>query len=130
MAFAEQDEETKANVNGLKTALAALKVSWGAAFAPILNAVTPLLQTLIVWLTSAANTVARFIAVLGGKTSYKKAIANNEALADSYGAAGSAAKDAEKSLISGLDELSKLNDSSSSGGGGVGGGAKSPAELI
>ena len=130
MAFAEQDEETKANVNGLRAALAALKVSWGAAFAPILNAVTPLLQTLIGWLTSAANTVARFIAVLGGKTSYKKAIANNEALADSYGAAGSAAKDAEKSLISGLDEMNKLNDSSSSGGGGVGGGAKSPAELI
>lgn len=129
MAFAEQDEETKANVNGLKAALAALKVSWGAAFAPILNAVAPLLQTLIGWLTSAANTVARFIAALGGKTSYKKAIANNEALADSYGAAGSAAKEAENSLISGLDELNKLNDASGSGGGGGGGGA-SAADLV
>lgn len=129
MAFAEQDEETKANVNGLKAALAALKVSWGAAFAPILNAVAPLLQTLIGWLTSAANTVARFIAALGGKTSYKKAIANNEALADSYGAAGSAAKEAENSLISGLDELNKLNDASGSGGGGGGGGG-SAADLV
>lgn len=129
-AFAEQDEETRNNVNGLKAALAALKVSWGAAFAPILNAVAPILQTLIGWLTSAANAVARFVAVLGGKTSYKKAIANNEALADSYGAAGSSAEEAEKSLISGLDELNKLNDASSGGGGGGGGGTKSPAELI
>lgn len=126
-AFAEQDEETKANVNGLKSALNALKLSWGAAFAPILNAVAPLLQTLIGWLTSAANAVARFFAVLGGKTSYKKAIANNEALANSYGSAGSAAKDAAKSVL-GFDELNKLNDDSSGGGGGSGG--ASPGEMI
>lgn len=127
-AFAEQDEETKNNVNGLKSALQSLKLSWGAAFAPILNAVAPLLQTLISWLQAAANAVARFFAVLGGKTSYKKAVSSINALADSYGAAGSAAKEASKSVL-GFDELNKLNDDSSSGGGG--GGASSPAtELV
>lgn len=129
LAFAENDEETTNNINSLKSAMNTLKLSWGAAFAPILNAVIPLLQTLIGWLTSAANAVARFVAVLGGKNSYKKAIANNEALADSYGAAGSAAKEAENSLISGLDDLNKLNDASGSGGGGGGGGG-SAADLV
>lgn len=125
-AFAEQDAETKANVDGLKSALQTLKISWGAAFSPILNAVAPLLQTLISWLTAAANAAARFFAVLGGKTSYKKAVALNEDLADSYGAAGKAAKEAGKSVLS-FDELNKLNDENSGGGGG---GGKSAAELI
>lgn len=127
-AFAEQDEETKNNITSLKSALQGLKLSWGAAFAPIFNAIVPILQKLIAWLTSAANAVARFFAVLGGKTSYKKAIAGNEALADSYGGAGAAAKDAEKQIM-GFDEINKLSDSSSSGGGGGGGGA-SASDLV
>ena len=126
--FISQDQETQNSVNGIRSALTTLKISWGAAFAPIINAVAPLLQTLIGWLTSAANAVARFFAVLGGKNSYKKAIASNAALADSYGAAGSAAKEASKSVL-GFDELNKLNDDSSSGGGG-GGGGPSAADLV
>ena len=126
--FISQDKETQNSVNGIRSALTTLKISWGAAFAPIINAVAPLLQTLIGWLTSAANAVARFFAVLGGKNSYKKAIASNAALADSYGAAGSAAKEASKSVL-GFDELNKLNDDSSSGGGG-GGGGPSAADLV
>lgn len=127
-AFIAQDAETQASVNGIRNALNTLKISWGAAFAPIINAVAPLIQTLIGWLTSAANAVARFFAVLGGKTSYKKAIARNEALADSYGGAGAAAKDAEKQIM-GFDEINKLSDNSSSGGGG-GGGGTSAADLV
>ena len=118
-AFAEQDEETKRNLTELKNSLSTLKASWGAAFAPILNAVAPLLQKLISWLTAAANAVQMFFAVLGGKTTYKRAIANNEALADSYAGAGGAAKDAEKQLM-GFDKINKVNDNSSSGSGGAG----------
>lgn len=124
-AFAEQDEETKNTITGLKTALQTLKVSWGAAFAPILNAVAPILQKLIGWLTAAANAVQQFFAILGGKTTYK-AVKANEALADSYGGAGAAAEKAEKQLM-GFDEINKLN--AESGGGGGGGGA-SPLEAI
>lgn len=123
-AFAEQDEETKANINGLKSALSTLKVSWGAAFAPILNAVAPILQKLIGMLISAANAVQALFAILGGKGSYKKAVAANDALAKSYGGAGSAAKEAKKEIL-GFDEINKLNDNESGGGGGGGGGASS-----
>lgn len=125
-AFAEQDEETRNSINGLKSALSTLKVSWGAAFAPILNAVAPILQKLIEWLTQAANAVQMFFAALGGKSTYKKAITNNNALASSYGAAGAAAKEAQKNIL-GFDEINKLNDNS---GGGGGGGAAPATNLV
>lgn len=125
-AFAQQDEETRNNINGLKASLQTLKVSWGAAFAPILNAVAPILKTLISWLTAAANAIQRFFAILGGKGSYKKAIQNNENLANSYGGAGGAAEKAEKQIL-GFDEINKLNAESSGGGGG---GGADPIETI
>lgn len=117
-AFSEHDEETGNTINNLKSALSGLKVSWGAAFAPILNAVAPLLQTLISWLERAAYAVQRFFAVLSGKSSIKKAVANNNALSESLGGAGSAAEEAKKQLA-GFDEITRLEaqDSSSGGGG-------------
>lgn len=127
-AFAQQDEETRNNINGLKSSLSTLKASWGAAFAPILNAVAPILKTLISWLTAAANAIQRFFAILGGKGSYKKAIQNNENLANSYGGAGGAAEKAEKQIL-GFDEINKLN-AESSGGGGGGGGAEDALEYV
>ena len=127
-AFAESDAETKANIDGLKSSLATLKASWGAAFAPVFNAVVPILQKLISWLTTAANAVAMFFAALPGKGTYKKAIAGNNALAKSYGGAGGAAEKAEKQIL-GFDEINKLN-AESSGGGGGGGGAGDIAEQF
>ena len=127
-SFAEADPETKANLEGLKASLNSLKLAWGAAFAPILNAVTPILQTLISWLTAAANAVARFFAILGGKSSYKKINAGMDSVAESAGGAGAAAAEAEKQIM-GFDEINKLNGLSSGGGGG-GGGAAEALETV
>ena len=118
-AFAEQDEETKKNITSLKNSLNTLKAAWGAAFAPILNAVAPMLQQLIDLLITAANAVQMFFAALNGSGSYKKIINDNDKLADSYGAAGGAAGDAKKQVM-GFDELNKLEDKSGGGGGGGG----------
>ena len=125
-AFAQHDEETANTINNLKSALSQLKISWGAAFAPILNTVAPILQKLIGWLVAAANAVQRFFAILGGKNTYK-AVKANEALADSYGGAGGAAEKAEKQIM-GFDEINKLN--AESGGGGGGGGAAQQLETM
>lgn len=125
MAFAAQDKETQATVNSLKASLETLKLSWGAAFAPILNAVAPLLQTLINWLTQAANAVARFIAIVSGRSTYKKAVANNNALSSSLKGVGSAAKEAKKQVMD-FDDLNILQDTSSSGSGG----GSSAAQLV
>lgn len=130
LAFAEQDTETRNNINNLKASLNTLKLSWGAAFAPILNLVTPILQRLIQWLTNAANAVAKFFAILTGKTSYKKAVAANTALADSYTEAGNAAEEAEGQLM-GFDEINKLNaENSVKNAGGIGGSAQAGSGLV
>ena len=117
--FAKYDKETEASINSLKASLQSLKINWGAAFAPIINAVAPLLQKLISMLSAAANAVAQFFAALGGATTYKRAIKSNKALADSYGGAGGAAEEAEKQIM-GFDEINKLNDNKGGGGGGGG----------
>lgn len=120
-AFANYDAETRNTIQGLRASLDALKLSWGAAFAPILNAVAPLLQKLIGWLASAANAISQFIAVLSGRATYKKAIANTNKLANSVGSVGAAAKEARKQLMA-FDDLNVLQDDSSTdvGGGGAG----------
>lgn len=122
LEFAKGDKETSQNIQALKNSLSALRVSWGAAFAPILNAVAPLLQRLIEWLTAGANAVARFMAVLSGKNTYKKAVANNKNLESSVAGVGEAAAEAKRELA-GFDEITKLGEESGAGGGAGGGAA-------
>lgn len=126
-AFAENDPETKKNIDELKASLSALKGSWGAAFAPILNAVIPVLQTLIGWLTKAMNAVAAFFAIISGKGSFKKAVANTEKLSDNLASGAGSAKDLKKQLM-GIDTLNVMADNSDTGGGG--GGSNNPYEWI
>lgn len=121
-AYAENDPETQKSINELKASLQGLKGSWGATFAPILNAVIPILKTLIDWLTSAANAVAMFFAIISGKSSFKKAIANTGKLSDNLASGAGAAKELKKQLM-GIDTLTIAQDSSSGGGGGGSGGA-------
>lgn len=127
-AFAENDPETKANIDSLKASLAGLKASWGAAFAPILSAVLPVLKTLIGWLTTAVNAIAQFFAMLSGKGTFKKAIANTGKLSSNLGGAADNAKEAKKQLM-GIDTLTVMNDTNTSSGGGSGGGAGSGFEY-
>lgn len=126
-AYASEDPVMKKQMTELKASLAQLKLSWGAAFAPIVSAVIPILQKLISWGTSAANVVARLISIITGKSTYKKAIANANELAGSVGGVGDAAKEAKKQLM-GFDELNILEGNKTSGGGGGGGFAG--ADLI
>ncbi len=136
LAYAEYDSATKASIDGLKLSLQQLKLSWGAAFAPIVNAVAPLLQKLIAWLTAAADAVNQFFSALTGKKTYQKAVLKNtesttenadstKSLADSYDDAGEAAKEAAKEIM-GFDEINRLssNDTRNTAanvGGGTGG---------
>lgn len=138
-AFASGDAETKSNIDSLKASLATLKASWGAAFAPILNAVAPILQTLIGWLTTAANAINMFFSALSGRSTYKKVTAGMDSAAASAGGAADAADDAAeaaeeaKKQLMDFDEIRTLDspdkDSNKSKGGGGGGGAGGLAET-
>lgn len=122
-AYAENDPETKKSINELKASLQGLKASWGAAFAPILTAVIPVLQTLIGWITKAVEAIAAFFAALSGKSTFKRAITNTGKLSDNLSSGAGAAKEMKKQLM-GIDTLTIAQDSSSGGGGGSGSGIK------
>lgn len=121
-AYAENDPETQKSINDLKASLQGLKGSWGAAFAPILNAVIPVLQTLVGWLTKAVNAIAAFFAALSGKGTFKRAITDTGKLRDNLSSGAGAAKEMKKQLM-GIDTLTIAQDSSSGGGGGGGSGS-------
>ena len=107
-------------INSLKASLTSMKNAWGAAFAPIIQMVAPILQTLINMLIDAANAVASFFAALGGQSKVIKATKAQEGLGNALGATGNAAEKAKGQLAS-FDELNIIQNQN--GGGGGGGGA-------
>lgn len=121
-AYAENDPETQKSINELKASLQGLKASWGAAFAPIITAVIPVLQTLIGWITKAVDAISAFFAALSGKGTFKRAITDTGKLSDNLSSGSGAAKEMKKQLI-GIDTLTIAQDSSSGGGGGGGSGS-------
>ena len=127
-AFAEYDSETKRNISGLKANLASLKAAWGAAFAPIFNAIAPAINYLIGLLIKAANAISQFMAVLGGKSSFQQYSEGLEDVTEGLEQTGGAAKEAKK-YLSGLDEISTYSDNSGGGGGGGGGNLPAPEEV-
>ena len=127
-SFAEHDAETKGTIDALKSSLEQLKMSWGAAFAPILNAVAPIIQKFIGWLTDAANAVSRFFAIMSGKSTYKRVVGFTEGVAEGYEDVADAADEAKKSVM-GFDELNPLNAPNESGKGKSGGGKGSSAII-
>ena len=106
----------------LSASLTTLKNAWAAAFAPIIQYVAPILQSLISMLISAANAVGSFFAALTGQSTVIRATKVQANLAEALGDTGSAAQEAKKQLA-GFDELNVLNDNGSGGGGGGSGGA-------
>lgn len=121
-AYAENDPETNKSINELKASLQGLKASWGSAFAPIITAVIPVLQTLIGLITKAVDAIAAFFAALSGKSTFKRAITDTGKLSDNLSSGAGAAKEMKKQLI-GIDTLTIAQDSSSGGGGGGGSGS-------
>lgn len=101
---------TATAINSLQNSMTYLKNAWGAAFAPIITAVMPALTQLIDGLAAAANAVARFMAMISGKSAYTKAIKMNKKLGESAQAAGN------KALAS-FDEINAIDQA---GGGSSG----------
>lgn len=103
-----------------QNALSGFKGAALTAFQPIYEAIIPALITLISWLTAAMTALARFFAMLSGK-SVGVMRANAQALnseASAIKGAGGAAKEAMKYLAP-FDELNIMNDNTGGGGGGA-----------
>lgn len=118
-------QTTKANVEGLKTALSTLKFQFGAAFEPLFNTVAPAITAFINYLIDLMNTISAFIAKLTGRSTYSKVA---KVMTNTGSAAGSAAKSTKElnKQLQAFDELNNISpENDSSGGGGSGGGGSS-----
>lgn len=100
-----------ANMDKLATSILFMKNGLGAAVAPIINALTPMITRLADAIANLGNTIAGVIAKLTGQSTYIKAIKNMTEYAD----ATNAAAKAQRQLL-GFDELNVLTAS----GGGAG----------
>ena len=112
------------SISGMVTSLLYLKNAWAAAFAPIINVVSPYLSAFIDMLANAMNKVAQFMAVLTGKSAvvqakkawkdYGKTLTSTGNSAKKAGSdAAKAAKDLENYTL-GIDELNVIQPTTSS----------------
>lgn len=124
--FGSDANGTKANIQSLQATLKYLENAWAAAFAPIITMVTPWLNALMANLATVGNALAKFFAMLTGKSTYTVAVNNQEALIASLDTTKDSANDAADALkgeLAPIDELNIIqNDSSKSGSSGGGGG--------
>lgn len=93
-----------------------MKNQMGAAFGELIMTVEPYIVRLIQLVTKAMDALARFFAMLGGRTTYLKAVDTMTQYGEAIGAVGSAAEEAIKYLAP-FDELNVLPDEKSKGGG-------------
>lgn len=91
------------------------KNSIGAAVAPLLNTLVPALETVVNAVVNVINALNQLFAILGGASSWTRAIKTQEEFAE---ATGGAAKEL-KNFTLGFDELNVINDSYGGGGGGL-----------
>ena len=111
-------------MTGAEDSLFKMKNSLGAALAPALELLIPVLQRIVSWFITLVNYANQFLALLGGKSSWTRATdASASSLDKVKKSAGGAAKEV-KNLLAGFDELNIIQSES---GGGSGGGAGSPA---
>ena len=91
----------------------------GAAWATLIATIEPIILRIISLVTQAANAITQLFALLGGKSTYLKAVDYNKQWADSAGGAAKAAKEWRNQLM-GFDEINRLDEPSDGGGGGGG----------
>ena len=111
----EHNNVLKASVDSLNSRLLQLKNTLASAFAPIVQIAIPYIETLVSYLTKAANAVAQLIAALFGKGSYTRAISSGVGSIENASSAmedlKDSAEDAEKAMdniLSPLDELNRI----------------------
>lgn len=124
-----RDNQVLANsLNGISQAAGTLKGAFGAAVAPLIEALIPALQKVVEWATKAFNSIAIFVGALMGKETVQIAVGSTAQFIDGLDGTAGAAEGAGKAVerykrqLAGFDELEILEPPTSGGGGGGGGG--------
>lgn len=117
--LAQYSSTYNATMSGFTSATATLKNSLATLAEPILNLIIPALTTMINWVISAINAFNQLMAVLGGKSTWTRAVTQQKDYAKSLKGTASGAKEASTALAK-FDDLDVLKHNDSSGGGGAG----------
>lgn len=105
------------SMDRLRESAGKMKLQLGAAFGGLIVALEPILIRIINLVTSAADAVTRFFAVINGTGYYKKAVGGLEQMGNAAGGAGKKVK----GLLASWDELTVIGKESGGGGGGSNG---------
>ncbi|MGL6220126.1 MAG: hypothetical protein ACRC36_18935, partial [Lacrimispora sphenoides] len=112
--IARYSDNTNKAMSKLMSSLTTLKNSFAAAFAPVIEYVTPALSALISKLIDVNNWIAQTMAALAGKDTFVKAVAVQEdyaaSLSDTQKAAKEAAKEVKKASFA-FDTLMQIQRS-------------------
>lgn len=107
------------------SSLQTMRNSIGAAVAPLIQALIPVLQTVVRWFITVINYVNQFFALLRGQATWTHAVDATTSAYEDQTSAAQGASAAVKDLLADWDELNIIQSES---GGGGGGGAASEAE--
>lgn len=124
---AAKGTEFNKNISVMQSGLKQLGNSIIAAFEPLINAVTPIINAFISKLIEATNAIGQFFAALTGKSTFthaKKVVGN---YAESLDKATASTKKLA-TATAGIDELNILQDNNNDNGGGSG--ATNPADSF
>ena len=135
--LAQYSDSVNTNISRLMSSFTQLKNSFAAAFAPILNVVTPILDVLIQKIITVVNAIGKLMGALTGQSTYVQAKKVNQDYAASLkGNAGEAdkANTANEKLqrtLMGFDQINKLDDNSTSDSSGTSGAnGLSPGDMF
>lgn len=137
--LAQYSSQTNYSISTLMTSLFQLKNALAAAFAPIVNVVSPVLDMFLRKVISIVNTIGQLTSALTGSGTYIRATRVNQDYAASLDTNASSARDANKAnkelqkTILGFDQINKLDNNSDlndliGNGGGLGG--ISPGDMF
>jgi hypothetical protein len=110
--YVQYDNELKHNIDLLDATKRATRAAIGSGLATIYAAMLPTIQRIANWTLEAANAAAKFIAILSGKSTYKRAVVSTGEISDNMDDTAASAKETRKQLMS-FDELNLLGDSGS-----------------
>lgn len=102
------------------TALQQMKNSIGAAVAPAIQALVPVLQTVVNWFITLMNYANQFIALMTGQSSWVRALPESAEAFEKQKKGAKGASKAMKDLLADWDELNIIQSQNSGGSGSSG----------
>ena len=126
-------------MNAAAASLAQFRNSIGAAVAPLIQSLIPILQTVVSWAIAAANAINQVFALLRGQSVWTRAklpgVSNASKSLGGVAKKAEEAKEEIKGLLASWDELNIIMSDTASpidkaGGGGGGGGAANALDMF